>query len=58
MGAGLGGGSADGAFMLVLLNQLFKLDIPENELMGWLQNWVPIVPFFVVDKPVYATGIW
>ena len=57
MGAGLGGGSADGAFMLVLLNQLFKLDIPENELIGMAAKLGADCPFFVVDKPVYATGI-
>ena len=57
MGAGLGGGSADGAFMLVLLNQLFKLDISENELIGMAAKLGADCPFFVVDKPVYATGI-
>src|SRR5262249_16225005 len=33
MGAGLGGGSADGAFMLKLLNDLFKLELDEEELI-------------------------
>src|SRR5580765_7437345 len=32
-GSGLGGGSADGAFMLRLLNDLFKLNLSTEELM-------------------------
>ena len=35
MGAGLGGGSADGAFTLLLLNKKFNLGIAEENLMEY-----------------------
>jgi len=56
MGAGLGGGSADAAFMLKLLNGKFKLDIPEAQLLNYALQLGSDCPFFIVNKPCFATG--
>ena len=56
MGAGLGGGSSDGAFTLKMLNDLFDLgmDVPTlQKLAGQLGS---DCPFFIENKPVIATG--
>ncbi len=55
-GAGLGGGSSDGAFMLVMLNKTFNLDISEERLIGYAARLGSDCPFFVLNKPVFATG--
>ena len=56
-GAGLGGGSADGAFMLTLLNKEFKLNIGDDELHQMATQLGADCPFFLNNKPAYATGI-
>lgn len=56
MGAGLGGGSADGAFMLRMLNDLFQLQMPETELMELALALGSDCPFFIYNKPCFATG--
>ena len=56
MGAGLGGGSADGAFTLVALNQLFNLQIPEDKLMQYALALGSDCPFFILNSPAYAKG--
>jgi len=56
MGAGLGGGSADGAFMLKLLNDKFHLGLREEQLLYYALQLGSDCPFFVVNKPCYATG--
>lgn len=56
MGAGLGGGSADGAFTLKLLNALFQLEIEEQELNKLASNLGSDCPFFIRNKPALATG--
>ena len=55
-GAGLGGGSADAAFMLVGLNQLFSLGLNEEQLMGYAARVGSDCPFFVLNHPVFAFG--
>ncbi len=55
-GAGLGGGSADAAFMLKLLNKLFELKLSKDELKKYALELGSDCPFFVEGKPVYATG--
>ena len=57
MGAGLGGGSSDGAFMLLLLNQMFNLNLSDEQLVAYAAKLGADCPFFTVNKPVYATGI-
>jgi len=55
-GAGLGGGSADGAFMLKMLNRMFDLNIPEEKLLDYAAVLGSDCPFFIRNKPVFATG--
>ncbi len=56
-GAGLGGGSADAASMLVLLNDLFELGLSQSQLKGYAVQIGADCPFFIDNKPQYATGI-
>ncbi|MBR8536006.1 4-(cytidine 5'-diphospho)-2-C-methyl-D-erythritol kinase [Carboxylicivirga sediminis] len=56
-GAGLGGGSADGAFMLNLLKKEFELDVTEEELQELAAQLGADCAFFIKNKPSYATGI-
>ncbi len=56
-GAGLGGGSADAAVMLQLLNERFELDIPEEKLLAMASRLGADCAFFIKNKPVFATGI-
>lgn len=56
MGAGLGGGSADGAYMLMLLNTLFNLGIGQEQLLEYALQLGSDCPFFIHGKPVFATG--
>lgn len=55
-GAGLGGGSADAAFMLTLLNDHCKLGIPCNELEKLASTIGADCPFFIRNTPVFASG--
>lgn len=54
--AGLGGGSADAAFMLTMLNAEFKLNIPKEELKQIAAQIGADCPFFIENTPMYATG--
>ena len=56
MGAGLGGGSADAAYTLRLLNTLFDLQISANKLMEYALMLGSDCPFFINDYPQYAIG--
>jgi 4-diphosphocytidyl-2-C-methyl-D-erythritol kinase len=56
MGAGLGGGSADGAFMLRLLNTQFHLNIPAAQLTRYAAQLGSDCPFFIAGGSCYATG--
>lgn len=56
MGAGLGGGSADGAFTLKLLNDLFGLGLPELQLEKYAAQLGSDCPFFIRNEPALATG--
>lgn len=56
-GAGMGGGSADGAFMLKLLNEQFELNLSQVELENLATKLGADCPFFIANKPIYATGI-
>jgi 4-diphosphocytidyl-2-C-methyl-D-erythritol kinase len=54
MGAGLGGGSSDGAFMLKLLNEKFNLNINQDKLIEYALQLGSDCPFFIVNSPVLA----
>lgn len=56
MGAGLGGGSADGAFTLRLLNQHFQLGLTQDQLISYALQLGSDCPFFIVNQPCFATG--
>jgi 4-diphosphocytidyl-2-C-methyl-D-erythritol kinase len=55
-GAGLGGGSSDAAFMLKLLNGFHRLGIAEGTLEGLAERLGADCPFFIRNKPVFASG--
>lgn len=55
-GAGLGGGSADAAQMLVLLNRMFNLAIDDATLASYAAQLGSDCPFFVYNQPMMATG--
>ncbi|OYU55231.1 MAG: 4-(cytidine 5'-diphospho)-2-C-methyl-D-erythritol kinase [Chitinophagaceae bacterium BSSC1] len=56
MGAGLGGGSADGAFALKLLNQLFHLGISEEQLILYALELGSDCPFFIINQACIGKG--
>ncbi len=56
-GAGLGGGSADGAFMIRLLNEKFSLSLSTEQMEAYAARLGADCAFFIQDKPVFATGI-
>lgn len=56
-GAGLGGGSADAAFVLRGLNDLLKLGLPTAALRSVAARIGADCPFFVSGEPAYCTGI-
>ena len=55
-GAGLGGGSSDGAFTLSLLNEKFQLEIPEKKLLEYALQLGSDCPFFIKNTPCRAKG--
>ena len=56
-GAGLGGGSADAAFMLKLLNDFASLGLSVEELEKYAGRLGADCPFFIRNSPVFAEGI-
>lgn len=56
-GAGLGGGSADAAFMLKLLNRMYRLNLTDDQLEAYAARLGADCAFFVRNQPTYAEGI-
>lgn len=56
MGAGLGGGSADAACMLQLLNNKFRLGLSSQQLIGYAALLGSDCPFFIINQPCFAAG--
>ena len=56
MGAGLGGGSADGAFTLQLLNTLFTLQLSPQQLIDYALQLGSDCPFFIYNQPCFAVS--
>jgi 4-diphosphocytidyl-2-C-methyl-D-erythritol kinase len=56
IGAGLGGGSADGATMLQLLNRTFHLQLPDEKLLEYAAQLGSDCPFFILNRPCLAGG--
>ena len=57
MGAGLGGGSADCAFMINVLNETFRLGLSIEEMENYAARLGADCAFFIQNQPVFATGI-
>lgn len=56
MGAGLGGGSADGAFTFKLLKQKFQLNLSTEQLINYSLQLGSDCPFFTLNQPCFAEG--
>lgn len=56
-GAGLGGGSADAAFMLKLLNERFSLNLSTEQLETYAATLGADCAFFIRNAPTFAEGI-
>ncbi|MBC8266482.1 MAG: 4-(cytidine 5'-diphospho)-2-C-methyl-D-erythritol kinase [Flavobacteriales bacterium] len=57
IGAGLGGGSANAAFTLKGLNELFELNISNKKLEEFALRLGADCPFFIENTPKYIEGI-
>jgi 4-diphosphocytidyl-2-C-methyl-D-erythritol kinase len=56
IGAGLGGGSADAAFFLKLINEKFGLGLSLEQLQGYCRKLGADCAFFIENKPLFAHG--
>ncbi|MCZ4244910.1 4-(cytidine 5'-diphospho)-2-C-methyl-D-erythritol kinase [Pedobacter punctiformis] len=56
VGAGLGGGSADAAFLIKLVNDKFKLGLSVEQMQAYCRQLGADCAFFIENKPVYAFG--
>lgn len=54
--AGLGGGSSDGAYMIRLLDERFRLNIGIAEMERYAAKLGSDCAFFITAEPMYATG--
>ena len=55
-GAGLGGGSADAAFMLLALNEISDFPFSQAQLAVMAKKLGSDVPFFIYNRPMLGTG--
>lgn len=56
VGAGLGGGSADAAFALKMLNELCSLGLSEQQLAGYAARLGSDCAFFIYNRPMRGQG--
>jgi 4-diphosphocytidyl-2-C-methyl-D-erythritol kinase len=56
MGAGLGGGSADAAFMVRLINQVFRLNLSVGKMEDYARQLGSDCAFFINNTPAFAYG--
>lgn len=56
VGAGLGGGSADAAFALKMLNELCGLDLSEDQLAMYASRLGSDCAFFIYNRPMIGEG--
>lgn len=56
MGAGIGGGSADGAFALKMLNEIFDLNLSDLQLEHFASQLGSDCPFFIQNRPKFCFG--
>ena len=57
IGAGLGGGSADAAFFIRLLNEKFEIGLTDEQMITYARQLGADCAFFIQNKPVFAQGI-
>src|SRR5690606_8600929 len=57
IGAGLGGGSADAAFLIKLLSRYFRLNLSIEQMESYAGALGADCSFFIRNKPGFATGI-
>ncbi len=55
-GAGLGGGSSDATAVLIAMDQIFGLSLPESELISLAAELGSDTAFFVRNSPQYCSG--
>lgn len=55
-GAGLGGGSSDATFTLLILNEIFKLNLSTDTLAPFAAQLGSDCSFFLYNEPCLATG--
>jgi 4-diphosphocytidyl-2-C-methyl-D-erythritol kinase len=55
MGAGMGGGSSDGAFTLVVLNKMFNLGLTDAQLEQYASKLGSDCAFFIRNRPAHGT---
>jgi len=56
VGAGLGGGSADAAFMLRGLNEMFSLGLGKEDLAAYAARLGSDCAFFIYNEPMFGSG--
>lgn len=56
IGAGLGGGSADAAFTVRLLNEKLNLQLTREQLIHYAAQLGSDCPFFIINTPCFAGG--
>lgn len=56
MGAGIGGGSSNGAFTLKLINQVLSLNLSQETLERFAGKLGSDCPFFIENKPRFCFG--
>lgn len=56
-GSGLGGGSSDATFMLMMLNQLFSLRLSKKELLQYSMLLGSDCPFFLTNRFSHVSGL-
>src|SRR5690606_8330249 len=55
-GAGLGAGSANGAYALLSLNQKYDLGLSKEQVLHYALQLGSGCPFFIIGQPVFASG--
>ncbi len=56
VGAGLGGGSADAAFALSMLSEMFDLGLSKEQLAAYAARLGSDCPFFIWNRPMIGEG--
>lgn len=55
-GAGLGGGSADAAFAIRMLNEMFSIGLSDSDMARGAARLGSDCPFFIYNRPMIARG--